>query len=134
MGVVVNPLVAPPAPVTGGQVVDKGLRRGAIGFISSVVIGVASTAPGYSLAATLGLIVAAVGFQAPAALWVAFIPMLCIASAYLYMNRTDPDCGLSCPSRIRSSVVFPAPLGPMMPTLSPRMMLVEKSRSIDRSP
>jgi amino acid transporter len=82
-----------PAPATAGRVVDKGLRRGAIGFISSVVIGVASTAPGYSLAAVLGLIVAAVGFQAPAVLWVAFVPMLCIASAYLYMNRIDPDCG-----------------------------------------
>ena len=82
-----------PAPPAAGQVADKGLRRGAIGFISSVVIGVASTAPGYSLAAVLGLIVAAAGFQAPAVLWVAFIPMLCIASAYLYMNRTDPDCG-----------------------------------------
>jgi len=30
---------------------DKGLRSGALGFISSVVIGVASTAPGYSLSA-----------------------------------------------------------------------------------
>jgi amino acid transporter len=94
MGAVVTPAGrATPAPPADGQVADKGLRRGAIGFISSVVIGVASTAPGYSLAATLGLIVAAVGFQAPAVLWVAFIPMLCIASAYLYMNRTDPDCG-----------------------------------------
>ena len=92
-GAVVNPGNAPPPPRVGGQVADKGLRKGAISFISSVVIGVASTAPGYSLAATLGLIVAAVGFQAPAVLWVAFIPMLCIASAYLYMNRTDPDCG-----------------------------------------
>jgi amino acid transporter len=87
--------VVPPAPAATAlrETGDKGLRKGAIGFISSVVIGVASTAPGYSLAATLGLIVAAVGFQAPAVLWVAFIPMLCIASAYLYMNRTDPDCG-----------------------------------------
>jgi len=92
-GAAVTPgTLAAPAP-KGGQVADKGLRRGAISFLSSVVIGVASTAPGYSLAATLGLIVAAVGFQAPAVLWVAFIPMLCIASAYLYMNRTDPDCG-----------------------------------------
>ncbi len=87
--------VATPAPAAGSGTApgDKGLKRGAISFISSVVIGVASTAPGYSLAATLGLIVAAVGFQAPAVLWVAFVPMLCIASAYLYMNRTDPDCG-----------------------------------------
>ena len=92
-GAVVTPGEAAPRRRARGGVADKGLRRGAIGFVSSVVIGVASTAPGYSLAATLGLIVAAVGFQAPAVLWVAFIPMLCIASAYLYMNRTDPDCG-----------------------------------------
>ncbi len=37
---------------------DKGLKKNAIGFASSVVIGVASTAPGYSLAATLGFVVA----------------------------------------------------------------------------
>jgi amino acid transporter len=91
--VVPSPNFAPALPRAGAEVVDKGRRKGAIGFISSVVIGVASTAPGYSLAATLGLIVTAVGFQSPAVLWVAFIPMLCIASAYLYMNRTDPDCG-----------------------------------------
>jgi amino acid transporter len=92
-GAVVNPPLPAHAPEPASRVVDKGLRKGAIGVISSIVIAVASTAPGYSLAATLGLIVAAVGFQAPAVLWVAFIPMLCIASAYLYMNRTDPDCG-----------------------------------------
>jgi len=73
---------------------DKGLRGGAIGFASSVVIGVASTAPGYSLAASLGFVVAAgVGLAAPAVLWVSFLPMLCIAFAYYYMNRADPDCG-----------------------------------------
>ncbi len=33
--------------------VDKGLKSGAIGLLSSVVIGTASTAPAYSLAATL---------------------------------------------------------------------------------
>lgn len=94
MGAVVTPAGrAVPASSAAGQVADKGLRRGAIGFVSSVVIGVASTAPGYSLAATLGLIVAAVGSQAPAVLWVAFVPMLCIASAYRAMNRADPDCG-----------------------------------------
>jgi amino acid transporter len=73
----------------------KGLKSGAIGFVSSLVIGVASTAPGYSLAATLGLIVGVtgIGLQAPAALIVSFIPMLLIAAAYYYMNRADPDCG-----------------------------------------
>ena len=40
---------------------DKGLKSGALGMMSSVVIGVASTAPAYSLAATLGLVAAVVG-------------------------------------------------------------------------
>jgi amino acid transporter len=74
-------------------VVDKGLKKDALGFVSSVVIGVASTAPGYSLAAVLTLVVAAVGLQAPAVLILAFVPMLFIAASYYYMNRADPDCG-----------------------------------------
>ena len=76
---------------------EKGLKSDAIGYISNVVIGVASTAPGYSLAATLGFIVAVqgVGLSAPAVLLVSFIPMFCIAYAYNYMNRADPDCGTS---------------------------------------
>jgi amino acid transporter len=74
---------------------NKGLKANAIGFASSVVIGVASTAPGYSLAAVLGLIVAAegVGVHAPAIMIVAFIPMLLVALAYKYMNKADPDAG-----------------------------------------
>ena len=36
------------------------------------------------------------GLQAPAVLLVAFVPMLLIASAYYYMNRSDPDCGRTC--------------------------------------
>jgi amino acid transporter len=76
-----------------GEPGSKGLKAGALGFVSSVVIGVASTAPGYSLAASLGLVAAVVGYQAPAIMWMAFVPMLFIAAAYYYMNRADPDCG-----------------------------------------
>ncbi len=74
---------------------DKGLKKNAIGYISNVVIGVASTAPGYSLAATLGVIAAVggIGLQSPAIMIVSFFPMLCIAAAYYYLNRADPDCG-----------------------------------------
>ena len=46
---------------------DKGLKGGALGLISSIVIGVASTAPAYSLAATLVFVVAAVGLKSPSA-------------------------------------------------------------------
>src|SRR3954452_11632911 len=71
------------------------LKRNAIGYASSVVIGVASTAPGYSLAAVLGLIVAVsgVGVHAPGVLIVSFVPMLLVALGYKYMNRADPDAG-----------------------------------------
>jgi hypothetical protein len=63
-------------------------------MLSGIVIGVASTAPGYSLAASLGLVVAAVGLQPPAIMFLAFLPMLFIAAAYYYyLNRADPDCG-----------------------------------------
>jgi amino acid transporter len=80
---------------SGGTVVDKGLKKNAIGYLSNLVIGVASTAPAYSLAVTLGFIVAVpgVGVHAPAVLIVSFIPMLLIAGAYRGLNRADPDAG-----------------------------------------
>jgi amino acid transporter len=85
---------APPVPRTPSSG-DKGLKKDAIGFVSSVVIGVASTAPGYSLAATLGFIAAAVALQSPAVLLISFIPMFLVAAGYYYMNKADPDCGTS---------------------------------------
>ncbi len=80
------------APGDPGQ---KGLRGGVLGIVSSTVIGVASTAPAYSLAVSLGLVTAAVGLQSPAVMLISFVPMLFIAAAYYYMNRADPDCGTS---------------------------------------
>jgi amino acid transporter len=84
------------------QVLNRGprphtshLKKNAIGYASSVVIGVASTAPGYSLAAVLGVIVAigGVGVHAPGVLMVSFLPMLLVALAYKYLNNADPDAG-----------------------------------------
>ena len=72
---------------------DKGLKQGALGLISSTVVGVASTAPAYSLAATLGFVVVAIGLQAPIVTVLAFVPMLLISFAYKEMNNADPDCG-----------------------------------------
>src|SRR5690242_2029807 len=85
------PASAAATPSTG----DKGLKKNAIGFVSSVVIGVASTAPGYSLAATLGFVAAAVALQSPAILLISFVPMFLVAGGYYYMNKADPDCGTS---------------------------------------
>src|ERR1700738_4054933 len=84
--VVVTPTASAPAQ-------DRGRRAGALGLLSSVVIAVSSTAPAYSMAATLGLIVAVVGVHSPGTLIVSFLPMLCIAYAFRELNKADPDCG-----------------------------------------
>ena len=87
---------APPAPPAApAPAKNKGLKVGAIGLLSSIVIGVASTAPGYSLAATLGGVSAEVGTKAPLIMLVAFVPMLFISFAYKALNRANPDCGTS---------------------------------------
>jgi amino acid transporter len=73
---------------------SKGLKSGALGLVGSVVIGIASTAPAYSLAAALGLVVAAgAGLRAPAIMLLAFVPMYFIAVAYKELNEAEPDCG-----------------------------------------
>ncbi|MEG0029449.1 MAG: amino acid permease, partial [Aurantimicrobium sp.] len=76
---------------------QKGLKTGALGLASSVVIGMSSTAPAYSLAAALGFIVLGgevlVGFQAPGIILLAFVPMFFISIAYKELNRVEPDCG-----------------------------------------
>ncbi len=78
---------------------DKGLKAGALGLVSSIVVGMASTAPAYSLAASLGFVVATtngdgiVGVKAPSIMLLAFVPMFLIAIAYQQLNRAEPDCG-----------------------------------------
>ena len=64
------------------QVADKGLKGGALGLISSTVIATASVAPAYSLAATLGFIVVAVGLKSPIIALLAFVPMILTSFGY----------------------------------------------------
>ena len=75
------------------QSIDKGLKGGALGLISSTVIATASVAPAYSLAATLGFIVVAVGLKAPIIAILAFVPMILTSIGYSELNKADPDCG-----------------------------------------
>ena len=84
---------------TGAGAGEKGLKGGAIGLVSSIVVGVASTAPAYSLAASLGYVVLVangeglVGIKAPSIMLLAFLPMYFIAVAYAELNKAEPDCG-----------------------------------------
>ena len=94
----------------GGDESAKGLSSGALGLFASVVIGVASVAPAYSLAATVGILAAIVGIgmASPFIFIVGFVPMILVASGFYYMNRADPDCGETF---IWTSRAFGAPLG-----------------------
>jgi amino acid transporter len=75
------------------QSAEKGLKSGALGLISSTVIATASVAPAYSLAATLGFIVLAVGLKSPIIAIAAFVPMILTSIGYSELNKADPDCG-----------------------------------------
>ncbi len=75
--------------------VPKGLKPNAIGLVTSTAVGMASTAPAYSLAATLGFVVVVVGVQSPLLVILAFVPMFFSSWANKEMNRADPDCGTS---------------------------------------
>lgn len=73
----------------------KGLSGGSVGLLGSVTLGVSSVAPAYTLTATLGLVVAAVGLKMPAVFVAGFVPMFLTAYAYRELNRAVPDCGTS---------------------------------------
>ncbi|MFJ8298076.1 APC family permease [Streptomyces sp. NPDC094447] len=78
---------APPATV------GKGLRQGTVGLAAAVTLGLASVAPAYSIAVTLGFVTLIVGDLAPAALLTGFVPILLTAFAFRELNREMPDCG-----------------------------------------
>ena len=69
---------------------DKGLKTNALGLVSSIVIGVASTAPAYSLAATLFFVVAAVGLKSPLVAVLAFVPMLLCSIGFSRAEQGGP--------------------------------------------
>jgi amino acid transporter len=77
------------------KTVDKGLKSGALGLVSTTIIATASVAPAYSIAATLVFVVGAVALQSPAVAVLAFVPMLLTSIGYSELNKADPDCGTS---------------------------------------
>ena len=84
-----------------GDVVDppmeglrsKGLRKGSVSLIGAVAIGLAATAPAYSLTGALGHGVDEAGYQMPIVFILAVIPMYFIALAYKHLTDAAPDAG-----------------------------------------
>ncbi|HEX4787196.1 MAG TPA: APC family permease [Actinospica sp.] len=69
------------------------LAHGALKGVDSIVMAVAGSAPGYSIAASTGLLVGAVALAGPAALLWCAIPMLGIALAFSHLGRGDANAG-----------------------------------------
>ncbi|MEV0283860.1 MULTISPECIES: APC family permease [unclassified Kribbella] len=75
----------------------RSLRRDALGLGASTAIGIASTAPAYSLAVSVGLLAGYVGVAAPLVLAASAIPVILVALCFRELNRTEPDCGTTFP-------------------------------------
>lgn len=76
-----------------GMDVERSLKSGALGLVDTLVMAVAGSAPAYSITASTAALVAAVGIAGPAALWVAFVPMIGITIAFSYLNQWRSDAG-----------------------------------------
>jgi len=72
---------------------DHSLRQGALGLLDTAVMAVAGSAPAYSITASTAALVAAVGIAGPAALSIAFVPMIGITIAFSYLNLWRSDAG-----------------------------------------
>ncbi|TWD79925.1 amino acid/polyamine/organocation transporter (APC superfamily) [Kribbella amoyensis] len=75
----------------------RSLRQDALGVGASTAIGIASTAPAYSLAVSVGLLTAYVGAAAPVVLAISAVPVILVALCFRELNRAEPDCGTTFP-------------------------------------
>jgi amino acid transporter len=71
------------------------LAANSLGLAESVIMGVAGTAPAFSVAATTAALVFAVGVLAPASLLYCGLIMFGTAFAFQHLNRGDPNAGAS---------------------------------------
>jgi amino acid transporter len=69
------------------------LRAGSLSFVESVVMGVAGSAPGYTIAVTTSVLLGVAGTISPGALLVFAVPMLGIAIAYKALNKRHVHAG-----------------------------------------
>jgi amino acid transporter len=75
------------------HVSDKGLKKGSVGTLDAIVVGLSCCAPAYTMTAALGPAAGWVNDQLPAIFIVGFIPMFLVAMGYMALNRAMPDSG-----------------------------------------
>jgi amino acid transporter len=71
----------------------KGLRKGSVSLLGAVAIGLAATAPAYSLTGALGYGALESGYQLPVVFLISVIPMFFVALAYKHLTAAAPDSG-----------------------------------------
>src|SRR5579864_8294093 len=69
------------------------LKAGSLSFVESVVMGVAGSAPGYTIAVTTSVLLSVAGAASPGALLIFAVPMLGIAIAYKALNKLHVHAG-----------------------------------------
>jgi len=69
------------------------LKAGSLSFVESVVMGVAGSAPGYTIAVTTPVLLGIAGVSSPGALLIFAVPMLGIAIAYKALNKRHVHAG-----------------------------------------
>src|SRR5580698_7376761 len=69
------------------------LKAGSLSFIESLVMGVAGSAPGFTIAVTTAVLLGTAGTLSPGALLIFAVPMLGIAVAYKALNKKQVSAG-----------------------------------------
>ena len=72
---------------------DTLLKKDSLGIGESIIMGVAGTAPAFSIAATTATLIAAVGTLAPASLLYCGLIMFGVTFSYMHLNRINPNAG-----------------------------------------
>src|SRR6185437_6275172 len=78
---------------TASDRVKTELKAGALSLFESVVMGIAGSAPGYTIAVTTAVLLGIAGTLSPGALLIFAVPMLGIAVAYKALNRRHVSAG-----------------------------------------
>jgi amino acid transporter len=71
------------------------LEEGALGTFESIVMGVAGTAPAFSVAATTAALIAAVGILSAASILYCGLIMFGVTLAFMHLNKTEANAGAS---------------------------------------
>ncbi|HQT83401.1 MULTISPECIES: APC family permease [Acidiphilium] len=69
------------------------LRANSLSFIESIVMGIAGSAPGYTIAVTTAALIGTAGFLSPGSLIIFAVPMLGIAVAYKALTKRMANAG-----------------------------------------